>query len=231
MRRAAQQRVAADKRGRSAGCARLPLPLAAERWYVRRTTPMKPRHVVLALAVAAASTSCTSKTQLPLVNYFSEAPLAPRPVIDRELRTSFGETLIAMHEPPLPGRSGRGYRFLYVRDFHHPRVVRVEATNGGYQIRAAGRVGDGATAYWREYTRPLTESEWSTIVASLTAAEFWKLPTDLGDAELDGSEWVLEGFDAGRYHLVHCWSPGPGPFLDACKAFLKTGGFSLDELY
>jgi len=52
----------------------------------------------------------------------------------------------------------------------------VEATDGGYQMRAVGRVGDGPTADWRDYTRPLTESEWSTLVASVPpprAAEAW----------------------------------------------------------
>ena len=42
--------------------------------------------------------------------------------------------------------------------------------------------------------------------------EFWSLPSRLNDQPgPDGSQWVIEGVKAGKYHIVDSWMPQQGP--------------------
>jgi hypothetical protein len=38
--------------------------------------------------------------------------------------------------------------------------------------------------------------------------DFWKEPTEVDSRGCDGSEWVLEGAAAGKYHVVDRWEGG-----------------------
>ncbi len=84
----------------------------------------------------AASNGTIGPTVSPF-NYFPVAPISTRyPGADRFMREWYSKPLIAMHEPPLPERAGRGFRFLYLRSFDPPIAVRVEHGSRGYTLRA-----------------------------------------------------------------------------------------------
>jgi hypothetical protein len=60
-----------------------------------------------------------------------------RPDIDAFIREWFSKHLTAMAEPPLPHLAASGlevYRFLYLRSFHHPVMVRVQESPDGHVL-------------------------------------------------------------------------------------------------
>jgi hypothetical protein len=87
--------------------------------------------------------------------------------------------------------SGKSYRFVWLRTFHHPVVVRVD-------VRADG-IGE------------LT-SKTERFLATIKKAHFWELPTHETPATegCDGSQWIIEGVKNGKYHALDRWTPGKG---------------------
>ena len=66
----------------------------------------------------------------------------------------------------------------------------------------------------RNETRPLTrtQSEW---FLGLVTNKFWNAQAKAEkDAGLDGSQWIIEGIQNGRYHIEDKWSPETGPIRD-----------------
>lgn len=45
----------------------------------------------------------------------------------------------------------------------------------------------------------------------------------------DGAEWILEGVNGGRYHVVDRWTPGAGAYREACLYLLKISDLGIDE--
>lgn len=197
-------------------------------------------------APAGAASNGTSGPIVAPSNYFSAAPISTwYPGADRFMREWYLKPLIAMHEPPLPERAGTGFRFLYLRSFDPPIAVRVEHGSQGYTLRAVVlepdvvvHVGSHAEAkpgaISQDLVRDLRQSEWADVTESITKLGFWKLPQeDTANDGLDGAQWILEGFEEGRYHIVHRWSPESGTFREGCLVFLKIAGIDVpsDRLY
>jgi hypothetical protein len=132
----------------------------------------------------------------------------------------YSKHLMALREPSLWETSqldltAEAYRFLYLRSFHHPISVRLVVAqdktatlvsretngNGGYE---PGRL-------IRNRTTHLSKKQTEAFLTALNELSFWSLPPLL-EAEgkfiqLDGAQWILEGVNEGRYHLVDRWSP------------------------
>lgn len=113
-----------------------------------------------------------------------------------------------------PSASGTTYRFLWLRTFHHPVVIRVDRTDTGsflaaHELSGAGGYEPGTVI--RAEARALSDSEWSTLERAISAAEFWQLATysAANPAGLDGSQWIVEGVRGDRYHVIDRWTPGP----------------------
>jgi len=118
----------------------------------------------------------------------------------------------------LPDDTGSVYRFTWIPSFNPTVVVRVESGANGYRITAkslsgAGGYEPGSLAHMTTYE--LDDADMEKFAELLTAARFWELPTDPppdGTEGADGAQWVLEGLENGRYHVVDRWSPRPdGP--------------------
>jgi len=129
---------------------------------------------------------------------------------DAFMRDWFSKHLAAMDEPSLSDHKGSATRFLYLRSFHHPLAVRVEAGRSGatlYAVEIGGAGGYEPGALIRRNTRTLSSSEWSGILDEIKALDFWRLPSSVPTRAFDGARWSLEVAHEGRYHVVQRHSP------------------------
>ncbi|MGH9780755.1 MAG: hypothetical protein ACRD33_02950, partial [Candidatus Acidiferrales bacterium] len=69
-----------------------------------------------------------------------------------------------------------------------------------------------------DHTRTVSGTEVTNLLKLLSAANFWKLPTEEqahpGRMDLDGARWIVEGVQNGQYHIVDRWSPTKGTYHD-----------------
>jgi hypothetical protein len=147
--------------------------------------------------------------------------------------------LKVMNELPLAALvdEDESYRFLWLRTFHRPVMVRVWRTGNRYFTvvkRLSGRGGYApgtSDLYW---ARSLSESEWDAFMMHLEHSEYWLMPKEYPMAQ-DGAEWILEGYREGRYHVVDRQSPDDGAYRDACLFLLRQSGLlaeiPTDEVY
>jgi hypothetical protein len=146
----------------------------------------------------------------------------------------YSEHLKAMKEESMYGgddKAVESYRFLWLRSFNHPVVVRIWKTETAQFIslkEASGAGGYEPGHLIIDRTRQLDAAEWNAFVQRLDDSCYWNLPTeDPKESGLDGAQWVLEGVKEGRYHMVDRWTPTAGTFHDACLYALQLSGLKL----
>jgi hypothetical protein len=161
--------------------------------------------LLFALVVNLCGTSLPAQT-----NYFPPKTFGDDPRLDHFVYGWYSQQLKALDETSLFELSKNpavgSYRFLWLRTFHHPVAVRVDVlADGTATLRT--KIASGAGGYdpgklISNETRLLTKEETRKVVARVNASDFWRLPsydrTRTGD---DGSEWIFEVADQGRYHL------------------------------
>ena len=145
--------------------------------------------------------------------------------------------LRAFREPDLRTRAQTGpatYRLLWLPTFDPPVSVRVESHNASATVVVV--MGSGAGGYepgriWRRDSFSITEGQWDQLLAASRAAHFWEMPTIGGHGGLDGSNWVIEAAEPGRYHLVDRWTPPEDSSYYALgMAILRISRLPLDSL-
>lgn len=134
---------------------------------------------------------------------------------------------------PAPGTPDRGesFRFLWVRTFDEPLMVRVEGRADGSAVLTAA-ILDGQGGYefglpGHRVTRVVKPRRWRAFRELVEAASFWQLPAvarPFDTVVLDGASWALEGRRNGHCHVVWRYSPDPdGPWADfrrLCRTLL-----------
>jgi hypothetical protein len=157
----------------------------------------------------------------------------------------YSHELRVLGEPPLsressgasPGSSSDGvvesYRFLWLRTFDPPIVVRMDVKADGTGMVTA-KVADGQAGFpdtsnrvVENRSRALTREQTAAFLALINRTNFWSIatnidPGDAMDVQTDGSEWVLEGAKGGKYHVVARWSPDVNR-MHGCKAIFDIG--------
>jgi hypothetical protein len=73
-------------------------------------------------------------------------------------------------------------------------------------------------------SRQITSEEWNTMLTLLQSTDFWKMPTTKRSLGTDGSQWIIEGMDNGRYHVVDRWSPKNDNFEKVGTYMIKLAG-------
>lgn len=128
--------------------------------------------------------------------------------------------LRALKEPSLlqlsKDTASRCYRFLWLRSFNHPVAIRINIRADGTGVLttkvASGEGGFRPGALILNESRPLTSEEARSFLAQIKKTDFWNLPNPVNDQTgTDGSQWVIEGVEHGRYHVVDRWMPKAGP--------------------
>jgi len=71
--------------------------------------------------------------------------------------------------------------------------------------------------------KTITVAEWNQFIARLIRAGFWNMATELkGILGNDGSQWILEGKNGDRYHVVDRWTPGSSTDYYKCCDYLLS---------
>jgi hypothetical protein len=153
----------------------------------------------------------------------------------------YGAWLSFFSEPSLlkeaseePGKET--YRFLWLRTFHHAVVIRLDVANDGtgslVAKTAAGAAGFGLRdrKIIENTSRPVSGDEVQSLLTSINGKDFWRSPSYTRDDQTgtDGSEWVLEGTNDGRYHVVARWTPCDSSRSDKKNICMIGRAFALD---
>ncbi len=195
------------------------------------------RNAIVLLVLVA---SVTLSAQEP---YFPKDALSDNPRSDLFRSDWYSKDLKALQEPSLlqfaKNQSLESYRFVWLRTFHHPVVVRLDlASDGTGQLTT--KVSSGAGGYdpghiVENKSRPVTREEAEKFLARVKQEQFWELPSRETPATVgcDGSQWIIEGVTGGKYHVIDRWTPRKGPVRDLGLVFLKLAQMKIprDELY
>jgi hypothetical protein len=167
--------------------------------------------------------------------YFAPGDLGGGPNGDAFRRSWYSTTLRAMSEPSLSCGSNTGdetFRFLWLRSFRPPIVVVVTRSGARAELRAmelAGRGGQQPSAVKWRISRTLTRLQWEELSGTIGTRSFWGFQTTQPQ-EIplvnDGAQWILEGRQGNRYHVVDRQTP-PRLMRAVAEVFLKTAGVSL----
>jgi hypothetical protein len=146
-----------------------------------------------------------------------------------------------MREPSLSEASRDNslvaYRFLWLRTFHGPIAIRliihVDGTGTLTGKMTNGKGGYNAGNLTLNESHDLTKAQIAEFLGLLRTAAFWSLPSEDETGGLDGAQWVLEGAEKGRYHIVDRWSPTNSDFEQLCLFLFEQSRIRLEakEIY
>jgi hypothetical protein len=145
-----------------------------------------------------------------------------------QLRVMGEPSLFDLAENP----SAESYRFLWLRSFDPPVVVRLDVNADGSGA-VTTKIADGQSGspltdgkVVEIDRRVLTREQVQAFAAQVDKLDFWSLATDEeqpnGVVRVDGSEWVIEAVRDGMYQVVARWSPDGNP-SPGSKAVLEIG--------
>lgn len=145
----------------------------------------------------------------------------------------YSDKLAAFEEPPLSNWADRekiqtAYRFIYIPSFHPSLVIRVWGDILSTPcLQAVTKVGSkvGSEEPWM-----LTEAKSLELLTAINENKFW--PSITWDLSMgcDGSRWVFEGWNQGKYKRLDAWTPDNGPAYRLGKVFLSLFPENLLEL-
>jgi hypothetical protein len=131
-----------------------------------------------------------------------------------------------------------GYRFLWLRTFHHPISVRLQIRrDGSGQLTSIELTGEGGFqpgVILTTKTVELSKEQTDQFDSLVQASDFWKIPAhDPDEGGDDGAQWILEGVKDQKYQVVDRWSPRDGTYRQACLYLLKLSQIKVDpkEIY
>lgn len=88
----------------------------------------------------------------------------------------------------------------------------------------------------KEKIKILTNEEWHEIKNSINQNCFWTLPTDVEKRVLDGSTWILEGYNPNEnnctnlnYHFAYRASPDSSNFKTVSEKIMSLDSFKLKQ--
>lgn len=153
--------------------------------------------------------------------------------------------LKALQEPSLwelskKTNTTQGYRFLWLRSFHHPISIRLDVQpdgSGNLTIKICdGKGGYEPGKIIRNQRRILSPQVIAEFLSEINKQGYWDLPTEEpfnGTIGLDGAQWILEGVNKSNYKIVDRWSPKDGPIRELGLKMIDLAGLQLkkDEIY
>ena len=204
--------------------------------FIRRLTIT----AVLAASAACATHSAPDRTACPGKSaesfYFAIGMFnANDTFLDELFRQAYSKQLNAMGEPSLScGDHGEAYRFTWLRSFHHPVAVRITRSNENIVLHAVELDGQGGYdpgRTLRSLTKSITSEEFRSIETLFSKKAFDDLPSTEAHDGADGSNWIVEASNHGKYHMVVRWSPKDGPVHEIGNQFLMLTGWKFTDMY
>lgn len=121
--------------------------------------------------------------------------------------------LRALNEPLIfDQKNDTIYRFTWLRTFHHPVAIRVQKNKN--KIQLTWKMSNGAGGYSPgelvvDKTTELSTAEWKEFQKLIDKIEYWDMPTNEQSdiTGTDGSQWIIEGVQNGKYNVVDRWTP------------------------
>jgi len=185
---------------------------------------MRGRTFLLLLLLCALGAACAQEP------YFPQGVLEDNAQGDSFRSDWYSKHLKALEEPSLLQKSkdstAESYRFVWLRTFHHPIIVRVDIqANGGAELTTKASSGAGGYEPGKlveNTSRPLTQKQIEGFLATIQRLQFWELPTHETPETVgcDGSQWIIEGIKNGKYHVVDRWTPTKGAIHDLGLTFV-----------
>ena len=144
----------------------------------------------------------------------------------------YSKHLHALEEPALnDSLSAKVFRFTWLRTFDNPIVIGLENKNDS--ITLYWKVCDGAGGYEpgkiiKDKCIRLTLKEWTDFVTNINSIDYWNLPSiESRILGTDGAQWILEGKELGKYHVVDRWSGGE--IENVCRQLIKLSDLKINE--
>ncbi len=180
------------------------------------------------LVIFALSLAVSAQDQQP---YFPNGVLSEIPRVDVFKTNWYSNQLRALNEPSLlslaTDHTQESYRFVWLRSFHHPVVVRLSIAKDGIG-KITSKEGNGAGGYKPgkadvNKLLPATPKQTQAFLAKIEQTDFWNILSQDTTPGLDGAQWIVEGVKNGKYHVVDKWSPKEGPIRELGLALLDLG--------
>ncbi len=175
------------------------------------------QRLIVFFTVAFAVLLAAAQVPPPPIKYFPDSSLDFRR--DHFKSDWYSAQLGALQEPSLfqkiNAASTESYRFLWLRTFHHPVVVRIDVNSDGTSLLTA-KMASGAGGYRpgtiaENHSQVLSKEQTSAFLSQVEAGKFRGAPNPVNDQRgTDGSQWIIEGVKRGHYHIVDRWSPTNG---------------------
>jgi hypothetical protein len=192
--------------------------------------------LIKSLLVAAVLVSCLL-SGVASAQFFPPRTFSQRPDLEELIVTWYSAQLSEMREPSLfKQKEGESYRFLWLRSFHRPYAFRLQVLpdgTGTLTVKSTNLLPDGERGrVTLDKTRRLSAVQMRRVLSGIEALGFWSLPTkDLSRSGFDGAQWVFEGTQNGRYHIVDRWSPDDGAFRELMLALVQLAGVKVQPVY
>lgn len=165
----------------------------------------------------------------------------PQPSLDAFWDSEYSSALRAAREPSLYLASLDAeavpvevVRFTWLRSFHNPVVVRIDASADGTMRMTATETYNGALVDGRGYRRVsrVLSADEAVALRSLLETDRLAQAAPIGCEEgLDGAQWLIERSGRGHYDLWRRWSPDSGPVHEVGLMMLKLTGWSVEPVY
>lgn len=143
---------------------------------------------------------------------------------DSFVRSWYGKQLAAFSEPRMgsfvDSSNVDAVRFLWLRTFDHPIVVRAIRRGSAYALIGIELGGAGGYEPGRVVRRDSVAIDavtWARLTNGLSDSTFWAdAPRSMG---LDGAQWIVEGVSPGKLYIVSRWSPADTLPSSGVRAF------------
>jgi hypothetical protein len=127
--------------------------------------------------------------------------------------------LLAHSEPPDLGAQCENICFRLIRRSNpsaRTLILRLETGRDG-TAKVSAKIFDGINDVILNRTDSVSASDVRGFLSVVKQGNFWQLPTtevQEGPPIQDGNYWIIEGLQAGTYHLVRRRHPKPSPYTE-----------------
>jgi hypothetical protein len=179
--------------------------------------------------VRAIAQECQSRLDVEnaffLQSYFPPQTLGTGPGSEFMMRW-YSKELAGLEERPLwPGGGGEVYRFTWLRSFSVPVSVSLTFQADGEGLLVIHSSDREHNRLIVDRTLRISKEQGDDFRRRLGEAGFWRMPARDNRRGFDGSEWILEGADSGRYHLVTRWSAEESLFGQTAWQLISFAGY------
>jgi hypothetical protein len=150
----------------------------------------------------------------------------------------YAQVLRSFEEPPLMKGTSDGksaiYRLVLLPSMRNTTLMirlSVNPDGTGALLSKTGQTERNGPKHIKTVTRSLSAEQMSKFLKLLEKSDFWNLLTEDQQRGFDGEEWLLEGAEPSKYHVVDRWSPArTDSYTRACRYLIDVSHLSVGRL-